>query len=226
MSSASRPAQTAWPWAFVGTAFLAIVILVVGRNFTAGMSRSSPSTEAVPAGSVTRAPSDAGASDDGNGSGDVAGAGPRAGDISALSPRERADRLFDRVMRLSEQGKRDSVEFFAPMVMAAYQMLGPLDLDQHYDLGRIGVVTGVPGLARAEADSILRANPTHLLGLTLAAEAAAAANRMPEARSYYRRLVAAAPAELRKSLSEYGRHRHDIDAGLAEAKKLGIQRGT
>ena len=70
---------------------------------------------------------------------------------------------------LDEEGKRDSVEFFAPMVMAAYRMLGPLDLDQHYDLGRIGEVTGGGTLARAEADTILRADPTHLLGLALAA---------------------------------------------------------
>ena len=105
-----------------------------------------------------------------------AGAVVRAPDISSLSPSERADRLFDRVMRLKEQGKQDSVEFFAPMVMSAYQMMGPLNADQHYDLGRIGEVTGVTDLARAEADTILKANPAHLLGLALAAHAATAAN--------------------------------------------------
>ena len=139
-----------------------------------------------------------------------------------MSPQERADRLYDRVMRLSEEGKRDSVDFFAPMVVAAYRMLGPLDADAHYDLGRIGEVTGAEGLARAEADTILRAQPNHLLGLTLAARVAVDEHRTADARSYYRRLVAAAPAERAKRLPEYQRHQHDIDEALAAAKKMGV----
>jgi hypothetical protein len=139
-----------------------------------------------------------------------------------MSPGERADRLYDRVMRLSEEGKTDSVDFFAPMVMSAYQMLGPLDLDQHYDLGRVGEVTGAAPLARAEADTILRADPTHLLGLALAARVAADAHQDAEARSYYRRLVTAEKSERAKNLPEYSRHGHDIDAALAEARRMGV----
>ncbi len=101
-------------------------------------------------------------------------------------------------------------------------MLGPLDLDQHYDLGRIGEVTGAATLARAEADTILRASPTHLLGLTLAARVAVDARQTTEARSYYRRLVGAAKAEQAKNLPEYERHRHDIDTALTEARQLGL----
>jgi hypothetical protein len=138
-----------------------------------------------------------------------------------MSPQERADRLYDRVMRLSEEGKQDSVQYFAPMVLAAYQMIGQLDADEHYDLGRIGEVTGAGGLARAEADTILRAQPTHLLGLVLAAQVAAAEHRQTDARGYYRRLVTAAPAERAKHLSEYERHAHDIDEALAQAKQMG-----
>jgi hypothetical protein len=139
-----------------------------------------------------------------------------------MSPHERADRLYDRVMRLAEEGKTDSVQFFAPMVTSAYQMLGPLDLDEHYDLGRIGDVTGAASLARAEADTILRASPDHLLGLTLAARTATAAHEDKAARMYYARLVSAAPRERAKKLPEYQRHAHDIDDALAEARRLGI----
>jgi len=39
-------------------------------------------------------------------------AGARAPDISSLSPQERADRLYNRVMLLATQGKADSVQFF------------------------------------------------------------------------------------------------------------------
>lgn len=152
---------------------------------------------------------------------DGSGSAP-APDISAMSPQERADRLFDRVMRLNEEGKRDSVAFFAPMVVSAYQMLGVLDAGGHYDLGRIGIVVGAPTLARAEADTILRANPTHLLGLILAAQAARAANDAVTVRREYERFVASEPAELQKGLPEYARHRPDIEAAAAEARRLGV----
>jgi hypothetical protein len=142
----------------------------------------------------------------------------RAPDISTMSPAERADRLYDRVMRLHSEGKDDSVKFFSPMVLQAYQMLGPLDADQHYDLGRIGEVLGMADLAGAEADTILKAQPTHLLGLTLAARAAMLDKQPAKARDFYKRLLAAEPAERRKALPEYDRHRDDIDAALATAR--------
>ncbi|MFL5477444.1 MAG: hypothetical protein ACJ79X_00315, partial [Gemmatimonadaceae bacterium] len=93
------------------------------------------------------------------------GAGGRAPDISSLSPQERADRLYNRIMLLASQGKIDSVQFFAPMALTAYQMLSPMNADQRYDMGRIGEVVGALPLAKAQADSILRENPNHLLGL-------------------------------------------------------------
>ena len=215
------------PWAVASIALIALIALVAGRNFGLGFNRpgSGPQPEAASADQPVTgdAPFANGAAGNDAG-GDASGSGVvRAPDISSLSPSERADRLFDRVMRLKEQGKQDSVEFFAPMVMSAYQMMGSLNADQHYDLGRIGEVTGVTGLARAEADTILKADPTHLLGLALAAHAATAANQPAAARQFYRRLLAAAPGETAKALPEYGRHRNDIDAAIAEGKKMGIQ---
>jgi Double zinc ribbon len=202
------------PLGVAALAIVALIAFIAGRSIGGGPAQDTPATDQ---GASAEAPPDASAG------GPVAEGGAiRAPDISSLSPRERADRLFDRVMRLDEEGKRDSVEFFAPMVMAAYQMLGPLDLDQHYDLGRIGEVTGAATLARAEADTILRANPTHLLGLALAARVAVDARQTTEARSYYRRLVGAAKAERAKNLPEYERHRHDIDTALTEARQLGL----
>lgn len=216
------------PWAIASITLIALIALVAGRNFGLGFNRSAPAPQpeaAAPDQPVTGDAPFAGGNANGNdASGNANGAGVvRAPDISSMSPGERADRLFDRVMRLKEQGKQDSVEFFAPMVMSAYQMMGPLNADQHYDLGRIGEVTGVNGLARAEADTILKTDPTHLLGLALAAHAATAANQPAAARQFYRRLLVAAPGETAKSLPEYARHRNDIDAAIAEGKKMGIQ---
>ncbi|HXI97884.1 MAG TPA: hypothetical protein VNG73_03005, partial [Gemmatimonadaceae bacterium] len=58
----------------------------------------------------------AGLDDRGAASDDQSG-GVRAPDISSLSPQERADRLYNRVMLLATQGKVDSVQFFAPMAL-------------------------------------------------------------------------------------------------------------
>jgi hypothetical protein len=50
-----------------------------------------------------------------------------------------------------EAGRQDAVRSFLPMARAAYEMIGPLNLDQRYDLGRLGEVGGDTALARAQA---------------------------------------------------------------------------
>jgi hypothetical protein len=141
-------------------------------------------------------------------------AGARAPDISSMSPEERASRLFDRVMRYGEQGKTDSLKIFAPMAIEAYQMIGPLDSHARYDMGMIGIVSGDAQFARAQADTILATNKTHLLGLVLAMKAAGLRQDMNARAEYQRRLIAAAPAERAKKLKEYEEHAPDIDAAL------------
>jgi hypothetical protein len=137
-------------------------------------------------------------------------------DISQMSPEERAERLYDRVMALSERGRQDSVQFFAPMAIQAYLMLGALNSDQRYDLGRVALVSGDSGVARAQADTILAKQPTHLLGLMLAADAAKARGDQAAERGYLRRFAAAAPSERAKQLPEYVQHVNEIDARLAQ----------
>lgn len=145
--------------------------------------------------------------------------GARAVDISSMTPQERASRLFDRIMRLSEEGKRDSVELFASMAIPVYESLGPLDHDARYDLGRIAYVSGQLDLARAQADTILAQAPNHLLGLTLAIAVAEARGGPSERAALERRLLAAESSQLAAALPEYDRHRVDIDAALAAAKR-------
>ncbi len=136
-----------------------------------------------------------------------------------MSPAERAERLFNRIMLLHERNQPDSVQFFAPMALAAYQMIGELDADQRYHLGRIGEITGVASLASAQADSILQENPTHLLGLILASSAARLGGRDAEARAFDQRLVQAQRPELAKNLPEYQQHENDIVTAIARATR-------
>ena len=188
---------SALPWAVAAIALLALVALVAGQRF--GGART-PSASPAP---VAGGPPD----------------GIRAPDISAMSPRERADRLFDRVMRLSSEGKTDSVQFFAPMALQTYATLGPLDADLRYDYGRVAEAAGAAEIARAQADTILRGDSTHLLGLILAVRAAMLQNDTTAARLFSQRLLAAEPSESAKKLPEYERHQGDILDALAEARR-------
>ena len=211
----TRESRTnALPWIVAALAFLALFAMAAGRGFNARRSNTvDGSANALPQAGLD----DRGATDE------DASAGVRAPDISSLSPQERADRLYNRVMLLASQGKVDSVLFFAPMALTAYQMLSPLNADQRYDMGRIGEVAGALPLAKAQADTILMQNPNHLLGLILEARLATLAGDTTQVHSFERRLMAAEKTELAKKRAEYSRHQDDIVNALQQARKsLGI----
>jgi hypothetical protein len=215
-AGAARPAQepgesrtNSLPWIVAALAFLALFAMAAGRGFNAKPSNTiDGSANALPQAGLD----DRGADPDGQ------AAGIRAPDISSLSPQERADRLYNRVMLLATQGKIDSVQFFAPMALTSYQMLSPLNADQRYDMGRIGEVAGALPLAKAQADSILLENPNHLLGLILEARIAVLSGDSTQLHSYERRLLAAEKGELAKKREEYTRHQDDITNALQQAR--------
>ena len=193
-SPAATGFAAAAPWAVAGIALVALIALVASRRF----SSDQPSAE-TPA--------------------TVPLAGASAVDISSMSPPERAQRLFNRVMRLNSEGKKDSVQFFAPMALNAYGALAEQDADTRYDLGRIAQVVGALPLAKAQADTILAASPTNLLGLALAMRVARELGGTSQANAYAKRLIAAAPAERKKNLPGYAEHALDLDLALKEAAR-------
>ena len=195
------------PWAVAGLALVCLIALVVGQRFG---SRNTPTVDAGTDAAASAAAPFAG--------GAAAGGMPRAPDISQMSPTERADRLFNRIMKENEAGNVENVKAFLPMAVASYEALAPLTLDQRYDLGRIGEVAGDTALARAQADTILRARPTHLLGLILAARVARLEKQDARAREFAARLAAAAVPERAAALPEYLLHKNDIDAALSAAR--------
>ena len=136
-----------------------------------------------------------------------------------MSPQERADRLFDRVMLLNSQGKNDSVLFFAPMAISAYEMLSPMTSDQRYDMGRIAEVAGALPLAKAQADTILKANPNHLLGLILAARIASLSGDSAARRRYETKILAVEKTEGARKLPEYEKHQDDITSAITTARR-------
>lgn len=212
------------PWAVAGIAFLALFAMLAGKGFNArtGSAVDAPSNALANPALDNGAPSTAGS----NTAADAmtapfaaaAGGSVRAPDISRMSPSELADRLFNRIMTLNEQGKSDSVQFFAPMAVQAYQMVEqqqghPLDADQRFDMGRIAEVAGALPMAKAQADTILQQHPDHLLGLLLAAHVAKESGSTPAQHEYASHFVRVKGSELAKNLPEYQRHRREIDAG-------------
>ena len=142
-----------------------------------------------------------------------------APDISSMSPEERAERLFNRVMRLSSEGKADSAVFFGDMAFGALEALTPLNLHRRYDMGLVALVTRDLVKAKAQGDTILKEHPTHLLGLSLAARVADARGDAAAARRFRQRLLTAEPAERARALPEYTEHEADVRAALALARQ-------
>lgn len=142
----------------------------------------------------------------------------RAPDISSMSPAERADRLFNRVMQYWSVGNADSAAFFAPMALAAFDALGPLNIHSRYDLGLVSLVARDVGRASAQADTILAANSSHLLGLILAARVADARGDAGAAQTLRQRLLSAEVSERASGLPEYASHDADIRGAVALAR--------
>ena len=186
--------RTSLPWIIAGSALVALVVLVAARGARSPELAASPSPPAPMAGG-------------------------RAPDISGMTPRERADRLFDRVMSYAGRGAMDSVRMFAPMALAAFDLAQPLDADGRYDLGRIAEVAGLADLARAQADTILASHRDHLLGLALASSVARMRGDARSGADYDRRLVSAESREMARGLPEYQRHRDDIRRAVELARR-------
>jgi hypothetical protein len=149
----------------------------------------------------------------------LTGGAMRPPDISSMSPAERADRLFNRVMSLSSEGKADSAAFFAPMAIAAFEALAPLNAHMRYDLGLVALVSGDAGRAAAQSDSILKERPTHLLGLVLRARVADARGDSVAARAVRQELLAVEESERASALPEYNDHDADLRAAVEQARK-------
>jgi hypothetical protein len=127
-------------------------------------------------------------------------------DISSMSPREAADRLFDRIARASEAGDTGQVNFFGPMTIQAYAQVSPLDADARLHIGMVHMAMGNAAGATAQADSIVRQSRTHLFGPLLKVRVAEAANNATALRQAYQTFLANWTAERAKNLPEYEQH--------------------
>ncbi len=203
------------PWGVAFVALLALIAMVAGKNFGKpagssldGSANSLPTQELDGQGAAGAAPFAGGA-----------GGGGAAPNIANLSPSERANKLYIRIMEYAEMGKVDSVAFFAPMALASHEMLEGPSLDERYHYGRIAEVTGNAEVAKAQADTILTQQADNLLGLLLAARAARMTKDEAGATRFDARLLKALAPQLATQAEEYVQHRSEIDRAVSDAQK-------
>ncbi len=144
----------------------------------------------------------------------------RPPDISQMTPEERANRLFNRVMILAEAGKTDSVRFFLPMALGAYGQLPQLDADARYHVGLLQLAGGDVEAALAQADTIQRSIPTHLFIYVLRAHAYQQRGSTQLERRAYADFLRNEPAETARNRPEYNDHSDALKSFKTEASRV------
>lgn len=202
--SAQAPVRAKQPvlaWAIAGTAVVAMAAFALIPR--------TPDTQAAAAALVPQQQAGAPAGPAGD---------PSAVDLASMTPRERADRLFNRVMQGAANGDTAQLGFFAGMAIQAYGMVPERNADLHYHLGELYRVTGDVARARAQADTILAADPQHLFGLFGAAQAEQGRGDQAAARAFYQQFLDAYAAQVARNLPEYQEHQQGLPAMRAVAQ--------
>ena len=153
--------------------------------------------------------------------GRAANGGPAgsAPDISAMTPRERFDRLYNRIMRASERSDSAEVERFTPMALGAYQQLDTRDPDARYHAAVLQMQVGNFPAARALADTILQESPGHLFGYVIRATAARFQNDPATLARARRDFLSHYETEMRSKRVEYLEHQPVVEEFKREAEK-------
>ncbi|MCG8470121.1 MAG: zinc ribbon domain-containing protein [Gemmatimonadetes bacterium] len=99
---------------------------------------------------------------------------PSMEELAAMTPRQAADRLYERTMAEHEAGDMERSAFFIDMGLQAYAAVPPeeVDADLHFHIGMLRFFAGDSTAARQRAERILEDDPDHLLGLLLSARVA------------------------------------------------------
>lgn len=195
--------QSIVPWVALGISIVALVFSLLAwldRGGGAPKSAAAPAPLSPSLSSPFSAP------------------GTSSADLSSMSPRDAADRLFNRVMTASESGNTAEAMQFAPMALQAYGRVGPLDNDARYHVALIHLVAGDVKSARVQLGELKRAAPNHLLGLMLEHQIAVQSGDKDGAARAYRNFLAAHDAEMATARVEYQEHRGGIERFRAAAQ--------
>lgn len=145
--------------------------------------------------------------------------GGSAPDISGMTPRERFDRLFNRIMQAAERGDSLEVRRFIPMALGAYQQLDDRDLDARYHAAVLHLEVGDFAPAYALADTILEESPHHLFGYLIRGTAAGLQGDTAARARAERDFLTNYRAEMAANRVEYLEHKQVIEEFSKEAEK-------
>lgn len=215
-----KPTRAYLPWIFSALALAAFAVALA--IFVQNQSRPR-GADGLITGGLPQAPREAGqvlpAPDGGQVPGSASGSAggmPSAAEIAAMSPRQAADRLFDRSMTERETGDTAGARFFADMAVQAYGRVpvSELDADARFHLGLLRLLLDDPAAARREADAVLEREPANLYGLVLSVRAAEAAGDPAQVRRARERLQAAVASGESPDREPYAPHRSFLEREL------------
>ncbi len=132
-------------------------------------------------------------------------------DLSSITPRQAADRLFNRIMTAAERGDTEEAMRFVPMALQAYGLLETLDSDARYHVALIHMTAGDIQGARVQLDSLRQSVPNHLLGIMLEHEIAQRSGSRDGAAQAYKSFLVAYGAEITTARPEYLDHAGGIE---------------
>ena len=156
-------------------------------------------------------------------SGGVAAAG--APDISKMTPEERFDRLFNRIMEAAQRGDSAQIQRFLPMALGAYGQLDSVGVDAQYHAAVLHLQGGDAPGALALADSILATAPGHLFGYIVRGEAARLQHDSTAQARARRDFMAHYDAEMKSRRVEYLEHKPAIEEFRMKRRTEERQRG-
>lgn len=194
-------AQTIAPWVALGIAAIALGVALVAL-LNRGSSAEVPVPPFTPLSSMGAAPG-------------------QPVDLASMSPRQAADRLFNRVMAASENGNTAEALQFVPMALQAYNNLGTLDNDARYHVALLHLTTGDIQSARAQVDMLRKSAPKHLLAFMLEHEIAERSGKPDGAARAYQAFLAAYDAEIATLREEYQDHHNTIER-FRQAAQTGV----
>ena len=132
-------------------------------------------------------------------------------DLASMTPRQAADRLFNRVMTASENGDSAEALRFAPMALQAYNNLGTLNNDARYHVALLHLTADDFKSARVQVDLLRKSVPNHLLGFMLEHQIAERSGNQDSAARAYKAFLAAYDAEIATQRAEYQDHLNTIE---------------
>jgi Double zinc ribbon len=191
VAPAPRNAQTIAPWAAIGIAAIALVV-ALAAFFDRGKEAVAPAPLFPPLSSTVPVPG-------------------QSVDLASMSPRQAADRLFNRVMAASENGDTAEALQFAPMAIQAYDNLGTLDNDARYHVALLHLTTGDIKSARVQIELLRKTSPNHLLGFMLEHQIAERSGNKDSAARANKAFLAAYDAEIATGREEYQDHMKTIE---------------